>query len=116
MGVDLGAMFGGASPVFFVFKFQKLGPFTGPDWAWIGLGMWARIGLWGAACFQKKCLRMGGKREGKFCASHNSQRHLGVGGLLYLYISTPPAHAAHLRGMQIFGFSDFSVRLRGLEG
>ena len=57
--------------------FRHLGPESGPIYrlglgsrrAWIGLDTgleWTRYGPVMAGCFQKKCLRVGGKREGKF--------------------------------------------------
>ena len=74
MEVDLGAIFGGPNHLF-------SSSLSFRNWVHLQVRRGLGRGLWGAACFQNKCLRMGGKREGKFCASHNSQRHLGVGGL-----------------------------------
>ena len=80
MEVDLGAIAGGPHRLFFLSLSFRNGVHLRVR-IWLVLGLdWAWIGLLGAACFQNKCLRMRGKRESKFCASHNSQRHLGVGG------------------------------------
>ena len=73
MEVDLGAISGGPNHQFSLsLNFGN----------WVHLQVRIGLGLCSGSvpCFQKKCLRMRGKRESKFCASHNSQRHLGVGG------------------------------------